>query len=346
MFENVQGLVFHDKGKTLSTILDLLAADVNGQARIEYGHESLGYHVHWKVLNSKDFGVPQNRRRIFIVGFRDPPSKPFKFPDGGRLADILEENVVEKYYLSDKLVQSLMQHLAEKQANGKKTRGGKRGVSTVDVLEPKTEDTTSYTLPHYRKGGGSAPQISKGFSPTLTGKMGTGGQNVPVVVQLVGDRDNRSVSVRDEANTVQANAQGKAQAVFEPKVVQLTGDRDSPGVSVREIANTIPANPMSDRQQAVAEPDTMNTIAGAFEKMIGCGRLRRLTPRECARLQGFPDSFVLPCSDTQSYRQMGNAVTVNVVEAVGRKMSGILFDQRERSQNSLVRTQIEVAVER
>lgn len=331
LFENVQGLVFHDKGRTLSTILDLLAATVNGQARLSPNANCLGYHVYWRVLNSKDFGVPQSRKRIFIVGFKDSLSKPFTFPEGGRLADLLEDVVDEKYYLSPKLVESLVRHLAEKKngstialeerrvkrvGNVFPSEGqaeqvvdksgisptivlGKRGGSAIMpivqnerkvkeignvypsggqagrvydgsecsptvrseakgtgqtaiiIAEPReeekssatdTNDITSYTIPHYKKGGGSKPQISRGFSPTLTARMGNSGQNIPVVQ--------------------------------EPKWL--------------------------------AE------------------HLRRLTPRECARLQGFPDSFVLPCSDTQSYRQMGNAVTVNVVEAVGRKMTGVL----------------------
>ena len=56
------------------------------------------------------------------------------------------------------------------------------------------------------------------------------------------------------------------------------------------------------------------------------GRVRRLTPRECARLQGFPDSFIIPVSDCQAYKQFGNAVTVNVAEALARSVRDTLTD--------------------
>ena len=57
------------------------------------------------------------------------------------------------------------------------------------------------------------------------------------------------------------------------------------------------------------------------------GRVRRLTPREAARLQGFPDDFLIPVSDTQAYRQFGNAVTVNVAEAVARSILEVLNEK-------------------
>ncbi len=92
LLENVKGLISHDKGKTFSTILQIL-------------QEELGYNVFYEVLNAKDFGMPQNRERILIVGFLEKVSFAFPKPNfkKTRLGDILEKNIDEKYTISDKL---------------------------------------------------------------------------------------------------------------------------------------------------------------------------------------------------------------------------------------------------
>lgn len=102
--ENVKGLMNHDKGKTLATILNVLRND-------------LGYYVpDPEIVNAKNFGVPQNRERIFIVGFRgDLGIEEFKYPEPqdktAAIEDILEDEVVSvKYYLSDQYFQTLVDH--------------------------------------------------------------------------------------------------------------------------------------------------------------------------------------------------------------------------------------------
>ena len=102
ILENVPGLVSHEKGSTFQTIIDTLATTINGQKSF-IETDNLGYHVYFGYLNSKDFGVAQNRKRIFIVGFRD--SINFRFPGATnsnvKLKDILEQNVDKSLYLSD-----------------------------------------------------------------------------------------------------------------------------------------------------------------------------------------------------------------------------------------------------
>lgn len=110
--ENVKGLFNHDRGKTLRTILNVLRDD-------------LGYYVpDPKILNARDFGVPQNRERIFIVGFRsDLGVKSFEYPKplnmNTTFKDIIEENVVSvKYYLSDRYLNTLIKHKERHQNKG------------------------------------------------------------------------------------------------------------------------------------------------------------------------------------------------------------------------------------
>ena len=67
ILENVEGLVNHENGKTLKVILESLASSVNGKEVSSSDGESLHYHIHWKVMNSQFFGVPQTRKRIFII---------------------------------------------------------------------------------------------------------------------------------------------------------------------------------------------------------------------------------------------------------------------------------------
>ncbi len=111
--ENVKGLIIHDKGRTLGIIKKTF--------------ESLGYKVFTNddtALNSKNFGVPQNRERVYIVAFRnDIAPKDFKFPQGSdnskKIRDIVEEKPVSaKYYLSDVYLETLRQHKARHAAKG------------------------------------------------------------------------------------------------------------------------------------------------------------------------------------------------------------------------------------
>lgn len=109
LLENVKGLVNHRSGKTLETILNVLRKDLH-------------YTTYYKVLNAKDYGLAQNRERIYIVGFREGGSK-FKYPDptGEKICirDILEEQPVSaQYYLSDVYIKSMKAHKERHLAKG------------------------------------------------------------------------------------------------------------------------------------------------------------------------------------------------------------------------------------
>ena len=122
IFENVKGLLSDDNGKTFQRWIDYLAKSVNGQPVIFPHDQSVMYHVYYRVLNSKDFGVPQNRERIFIIGIRDDKDNYFSFPKkqylAKKLKDVLESEVDDKYYLSDNLLDFYNRNNAKNKEKG------------------------------------------------------------------------------------------------------------------------------------------------------------------------------------------------------------------------------------
>lgn len=214
--ENVKGLLIHDKGRTYNVIRKSL--------------ELIGYTVYEKVLNSKDFGVPQNRERIYVVAFRnDIESSEFKFPEPTNsntcIADIIEENAVSvKYYLSDTYLNTLREH---------KKR-------------------------HQLRGNGFGYEIRK--MEEIAGAIVCGGMG-------------------RERNLIVDNRLKD----FKP-VTNIKGEVNREGV-------------------------------------------RKMTPREWARLQGFPDEYKLVLSDAQLYKQLGNSVTVSVIEAIAKEIASVLEKQ-------------------
>ena len=201
LLENVRNLVGHDHGKTFEVITSTL--------------DELGYELYYQVLSSKDYGVPQNRQRIYIVGFdreQVPFASCFAFPEPTSPADlklgqILEQDVDPKYTISDKLWDGHQRRRRDNSAAG------------------------------------------KGFGYSLF-------------------------------------------------------TAESP------YANTISARYYKDGSEILIDQEGKNP--------------RKLTPREAARLQGFPEDFIIPVSDTQAYRQFGNSVSVPVIHAIALQMLKVL----------------------
>lgn len=113
IFENVKGLLSDDNGKTFGKWIDLLGGkSVNGNQVMFPNEDSVPYHIYHKVLNAKNYGVPQNRERVFIIGIRDDADNNFTFPKPfpltKRLKDVLESEVDEKYYLSERMIQGFI----------------------------------------------------------------------------------------------------------------------------------------------------------------------------------------------------------------------------------------------
>ncbi len=115
IFENVKGLLSDDNGKTFQEWINLLGGkSVNGLPVLFPYEDSVPYHIYWKVLNAKDYNIPQNRERVFIVGIRDDSDNVFSWPAEQpltrKLKDCLESEVDEKYFLSEKMVSYLIKN--------------------------------------------------------------------------------------------------------------------------------------------------------------------------------------------------------------------------------------------
>lgn len=172
-------------------------------------------------------------------------------------------------------------------------------------------------------------RIYEDYCPTVARYWGTGGARVPYVYAL-----QATMIEREDYNG--SNGSGfKEDEVFtltktdvHAVAFQLSGDRDNPSVSVSQTAFCLPANPMSDRGQSVMAFDSYNQTVSETSQTIRKGQagndhvgmvieksvVRRLTPTECERLQGFPDGWTEGQADSHRYKQMGNAVAVPVVQ--------------------------------
>lgn len=221
--ENVKGLVSHEKGETMNTIISSL--------------QNLGYDVHWKVLNSLNFGVPQKRERWYCVGFNKKID--FQFPKGNpssspKLKDIIEVNNDSKLKLSDFEIERINFHF-----------------SNNSNSERVLHDNSRYS-PNTKKGKHGIYSFQKA------------------------DNSLR-FHVGDVSKTQIQEAFYACTNTYAPTI----------------IANRVPK--LWDIE-------------------------RKLSVLESKRLQSFPDNFIFPISDNQSYKQLGNSVTINVIESIMQQM--------------------------
>ena len=277
ILENVKGLLSHEGGKTFQTIISLLTDNggtANWQMSIPYFMDGLGYDVYYKLLNTKNFGIPQNRERIFIVGFREFREfsfpKPFKLEL--RLKDMLQDNPEYKYFLSDK--------------------GAKYVTNPMRIDKMFT-------------------QINGDVSLTLTAKGQTNWTGDFVNVDdkyFLSDKMLDYFKVHNDRQVVQVPSATK-------KGFEEAEDGDSINFSV----------PNSKTRRGRVGKGVAQTLDTACNQaVVNTYKIRRLTPLECWRLQGFPDTAFIEAqkvnSDTQLYKQAGNSITVNVMMELFNKI--------------------------
>ncbi len=280
IIENVKGLLSTER--VFETWLELLGQSVNNQHNMFQHEDSLMYNLHWTVLNSKDFGVPQNRERVFIIGIRPDLPNNFRFPLGfpltKRLKDILEPVVDEKYYLSDKMLEYMNTRSANFN-NGKiNYKTGEDTASCINASSKSIDISDNIIIEGEVTPNSQAGKLysNEGIFPTVS--AGTHGYALgytrePICVAMRGRNPENSSDRTTGANTEQR---------LEP---------NSKGIT--------------------------NTITSVQkDNLIITNRIRRLTPKECMRLMDFSDIFVQPVSDSQKYRQAGNSIVVGVIKAI------------------------------
>lgn len=298
IFENVRGLLSHDKdnkkdkiGRTFKEWIDYLGGkSVNGVTNMMPIDGAVPYHLHYKVLNAKKHGVPQNRERVFLIGIRDDQDNTFTWPVEEeltkRLKDVLEDSVDDKYFLSELSVNYLLRH------NGNK-----------DILKKDISNNSSCIPASYYKQPRDVQYIkiksatSKGYEEATEG---------------------------DSINFSVPNSETRRGRVGK-QVAQTLDTACNQGVMIGAFRGRNPNNP-SDRTTGIPTEQrleiningTSNTLTSVQKDnvVIENYKIRRLTPRECFRLMDFPDTFSWPVSDSQAYKQAGNSIVVRVLEKI------------------------------
>ncbi|MBS4195349.1 DNA (cytosine-5-)-methyltransferase [Bacillus sp. FJAT-49870] len=353
--ENVKGLVGHDKGRTLDAIVQTL--------------NDIGYTVDFEVLNSKYFGVPQNRERIFIIAIRDdlvtqepwiiegntivPKGKRrisayegvktfnFDWPEqtevATRLRDILETEVDEKYYLDEEKTAKLVAQL-DGIAYEKDEVKSQQGFGT-------TPDEVSYCL---------TTRYDNGFLPSMFKRRERTAVIEPLMLGHIDLKGHDAIKRVYSAEGVSPTLTTMGGGHREPKIAeQQSYTQECPQceklldfnifngvecdcgefVEYEEIRPVLTPDRMEKRQNGrrFKENDEESfTLTSQDRHGVAIGqapryRIRKLSPLECFRLQGFSDEAhetvkAAGISDSQRYKQSGNAVTVNVISAIGKRL--------------------------
>jgi len=321
LLENVRGLTSHDKGRTFKTIINSL--------------ESIGYKVEFRLLNSSNFNVAQNRVRIYIVGILEndftlsinsdvgaSDSHKFKKKNGqfslfGDLpkptvvSDILLENPDEKYFCSEGFTQKLEKVVG-------KDLNKLHGYRLIDT-----------------RNGNSIHSWELGI------KGDCSNEEIEFMNKLIANRRKKIFGTHQD---------GKALTIEQIKTFYKKTNIKSTIKSLLkkgylsnydEKYNPVCGN-MSFEVFKFLDPDSISiTLTASDSNRLGIvqnGKARRITPRECARLQGYPEDYQLLEKDTAVYKQMGNAVSVPVIEGLitdliesNQKLMNKLFYRMEAS---------------
>lgn len=184
IFENVTGLMSDSQGKTFKEWITMLGGKtVNGLPVIWPHEESVPYHVYFKKMNSKNYGIPQNRDRVFIIGIRDDKDNDFRYPKeqytGLKLTDLLDEQVDDKYNLSEKAKKSIIfnpnnmqrSKLDPEIATSLQCPGHSGGIyKGMTAISVRTANSKGYDIAKE----GDSINISQPSSKTLRGRVGKG----------------------------------------------------------------------------------------------------------------------------------------------------------------------------
>lgn len=303
--ENVKALTSKKFTAEFATVLDSL--------------EQAGYHNYYKVLNAKDFGIPQNRERVFIVSIRKDVDFKFTFPMGEplklRLADLLENEVDSKFYLSDEQIKrikasSYCQDQRRIQIN-EPTCGASRG------RNPNNPSDRSVGTHHEQR----LELNRNGTCNTLTTVQKDNLIVEPKIIQVMHAAKERNFTNPQSGHVYNPDGLSPCLNTMqgggrEPKIIE-------PNVSV---------HPLSKKREFDGfHTDFSPCLLATDYKAPKCTltnsfRVRKLTPKECWRLMGFDDEDFNKArnagiSNSQLYKQAGNSIVVNVLQAIFRQFN-------------------------
>ena len=299
--ENVRNLLSHDKGRTFETILEVL--------------DDIGYDVSWMVLNSANFGVPQSRNRVFITGFLRGRCAGEIFAFSQTNPKTLEQRLPgregNRVYAAD--------GLAITQTSSAGGFAGRTGLYVIPI-KSKTKSGYQLALPYdsidtaYADMNSRRGRVGAELAHTLTTSSTQAVYLIdmnesPKLTELA-----RCITARQDSGISKRKAEHSGVLVI---VKEVTPDE------IKEL-NGIKAEE-SNTDKTVGLLILSNEEGHQF-----IGYIRKLTPRECWRLQGFTDAQfdkvkAVGISDSQLYKMAGNAVTVPAVFAVARELKRIFY---------------------
>ena len=287
IFENVKGLLSDNGGRTFQEWVNMLGGkSVNGVPILFAYEDAVNYHLYWQVLNAKHHGVPQNRERVFLIGIRDDADNNFRFPTEEvltkRLKDVLESEVNEKFFLSDKMISYI-----SKDRQGNENLVVNREVANAITCEIKKMQRSmqdnyikinSATSKGYEEATeGDSINLEFLQSETRRGRVGKG------IAQTIDTKRNQGVI----CGAIRGRGENNEQTL------ELNSE---------------------DYTNSITTVQKDNVIVNDY-------KIRRLTPRECFRLMDFPDAFSWPVSDSQAYKQAGNSIVVNVLYKILKNLN-------------------------
>ena len=299
--------------------------------------EKLGYINYYQILNAKDYGIPQNRERerVFTISIHRDCNKDFEFPIKQelklKLKDMLDEEVDEKYYLSEKLIQNLK---FNKNGNCNPSGKGINGKIHTDEVAPtlttnkgegpKVDVSRLYGVfdKDNRTHQGGSVYDQDGLSPTLTDMQG--GYRQPCI-EIKNLTKQGYLEAHDGDGVYISNIDKKRGTVQKEMIPTLKTSPDI-GVVTKEIIIG-----STQKHAAVSE----NGIVPTLTSSMGTGgghvpmhnydlRIRKLTPKECWKLMGFNEEEFERAekvnSNAQLYKQAGNSIVVNVLQAIFKNL--------------------------
>lgn len=304
--ENVKNLV----GKKFNAQFQIVLASL----------ETAGYNNYWQVLNAKNYGIPQNRERVFIVSIRkDIDTGNFKFPEPFplelRLKDMLEDVVDEKFYLSETAVARLLT-TSFTQGKYENRVMSEDGVCNTLLARDYKDPKCIEVFDLYNK-----KQIDSDVVGTITTGCSRNGSGTFLVREATKKGYAEAVE-GDSINLEQPNSKTRRGRVGHGVAQTLTTSPQQ-GVVVGEPKINVIGNysPSGHDASRIVSPEglapTVKENHGTVTATVQDRRFRKFTPKECFRLMGFTDEDFAKAevvnSNTQLYKQAGNSIVVNVL---------------------------------